>query len=100
MDWEIGSVATASMPNGRGSGGKKMGWGRWDRDHHVPPQQHATVVDMDTVGIQMLEMPVIPLKNAMARFVLIVINQKAAMAPSAPAASGSLVRGASAQVNE
>jgi hypothetical protein len=55
---------------------------------------------MDTVGIQMLEMPVIPLKNAMARFVLIVINQKAAMAPSAPAASGSLVRGASAQVNE
>ena len=25
MDWEIGSVATASMPNGRGSGGKKMG---------------------------------------------------------------------------
>jgi hypothetical protein len=28
MDWEIGSVATVSRPNGRGSGGKKMGLGK------------------------------------------------------------------------
>ena len=32
MEWEIGSVATSSMPNGRGSGGKKMGLGVGDNN--------------------------------------------------------------------
>jgi hypothetical protein len=36
MDWEIGTVATASMPNGRGSGGKKMGMGLGDTASGCP----------------------------------------------------------------